>query len=61
MAPKITAALLADPDLTNTISELKRLISKRYLPGLGQEKLDDAEYEPDRAPPRRPIAHRFDI
>lgn len=53
MAPKITAILLTDPDLAETIQQLKGLISRRYLPELGQLKVEKTEYDHRCHPSRK--------
>lgn len=44
MPPRITVELLHDPALSQKVKELQAIVSRRYLPKLGQEKLVDAEY-----------------
>lgn len=47
MSLKISASLLSDPDLADTVYNLQRIISRKYLPRLGNGKRNKAEYAPD--------------
>lgn len=47
MPLKISARLLSDPDLAETVSNLQQIISRKYLPRLGKDKQIVAEYLPD--------------
>lgn len=61
MSPKISAALLADPDLAETVLNLQSLISRRFLPGLGPPKRALAEYERGCSPLREIAANTHGV
>lgn len=52
MSIKISAVLLSDTDLAPTVRSLQKLISKRFLPDLGQSKRRKIEYDRECYPCR---------
>lgn len=52
MPAKISVFLLSDTDVAPTVRSLQKLISKRFLPGLGRPKRRMIEYDRECCPSR---------